>query len=250
MVDHRIKKVIIVGGSLGGLFTGIVFTRLGYSVTILERTPVEVLQDQGAGISLFIIIPPIAESLKKLGTSGSPIVDFLAEYDRTKTPTLLADRIQYLNRDGSIRMQVEGVGQVASWDLLYNILRANFDGGYETGYVGAAEEREGDGDATYLSGVRVTGLREVGSEAVKVEYECTDGSKGSLDADIVIGADGPSSTVRKILLPEVERNYAGYVAWRGIVKESLLSEGTRTFLGSKVCFPLKNCSYLYLFNIV
>jgi 2-polyprenyl-6-methoxyphenol hydroxylase-like FAD-dependent oxidoreductase len=249
MPDQK-KSVVIVGGSLGGLFTGVVFTRLGYNVTILERTPEAALQDQGAGISLWIVIPPIAESLTKLGISGSPIVDFLAEYDRTKTPTLCADGIHYLNRDGSIKMQVDGVGQVASWDLLYNILRANFDGGYATGYVNAAEKKESDGKATYLSGMRVTDLQEVGSDRVKVEYENTDGSKGSLEADVVVGADGPNSTVRKLLLPEVERSYAGYVAWRGIVQESLLSETTRTFIGSKVCLPLRSYIYSYLCIIV
>ena len=47
----------IVGGSLGGLFTGIVLVRLGYDVTIFESTPAEILEDQGAGISDSSIIP-------------------------------------------------------------------------------------------------------------------------------------------------------------------------------------------------
>ena len=35
-----------------------------------------------------------------------------------------------------------------------------------------------------------------------------------------IGADGPSSSLRKIFLPDVQRKYVGYVAWRGTVPES------------------------------
>jgi 2-polyprenyl-6-methoxyphenol hydroxylase-like FAD-dependent oxidoreductase len=240
MAEYHPRKVVIVGGSLAGLFTGIVFVRLGYNVTILERTPAAVLQDQGAGISLYIILSSIRESLEKLGTSGSPAADFLEKYDRTKTPTLISDSLHYLNRDGSIRLKREksgGTSRIASWDLLYNILRANFDGGYEEGYIDAAEKREGDGIAKYLSGVRVTDLKEVGN-VLKVEYESTGGT-GSMDADIVVGADGPSSTVRKLLLSDVERTYAGYVAWRGTVKESFLSEETKSRLGSNVRFGLR-----------
>jgi 2-polyprenyl-6-methoxyphenol hydroxylase-like FAD-dependent oxidoreductase len=58
------KKVVIVGGSLGGLFTGIIFLRLGYSVTILEQTLASALKDQGAGVSLHIAVSSIRESLK------------------------------------------------------------------------------------------------------------------------------------------------------------------------------------------
>lgn len=240
MANTKAKKVVIVGGSLGGLFTGIVFLRLGYTVTILERTPASSLKDQGAGIAFYLMIPPIKEAMKNLGTSGAPIVDFMEQYDRTNTPTLTADGILYVNRDGSIR-GVMGSGetaQVASWDLLYHVLRANFDGGLERSYVSAPKKEEGDGVASYVSGVRVSSLKEVG-DLVEVEYEGVDGKKDSLEADIVVGADGPSSTVRKLLLPEVERNYTGYVTWRGTVKESLLSEETRNFLGTKVCSRLK-----------
>jgi len=51
------------------------------------------------------------------------------------------------------------------------------------------------------------------------------------EADLVIGADGPSSTIRSILLTKVQREYAGYVAWRGTVLESAASESLKeTFL--------------------
>jgi len=244
MADFKPKKVVIVGGSLAGLFTAIVLQRLGHNITILERTPSSDLQDQGAGISLYIIIPPLRDSLEKLGTSGSPAADFLELYDRTKTQTVVSDTMQFLNRDGSVKrvLQREGVtGKMASWDLLYNVLRANFDGGYEGGYIDGVEKVVGDGTATYLSGVHVTDLHDIG-DVVRVEYESKDG-KGHLEADIVVGADGPSSTVRKLLLPEVERTYAGYVAWRGTVKESLLSEETKAFLGTKVRILLEYKDY-------
>lgn len=201
MADHPSRNVIIVGGSLGGLFKGIVFQRLGYNVTILECNLPSALKDQGAGISLSSPYPPLRGSFKKLGTSESPLTDFLEQYDRTKTPTLTLTQLQYLKKDGTVKEKIDILAQFASWELLYNIMRANFDGGYELGYVRAAGKREGDGSATYLSGVCVTDLKEVG-DLVRVEYEIMEG-RSSLEANIIVAADGASSTVRKLLLPEV-----------------------------------------------
>ena len=36
--------------------------------------------------------------------------------------------------------------------------------------------------------------------------------------DLIVGADGGGSVVRKYVSPETEATYAGYVAWRGLVK--------------------------------
>jgi 2-polyprenyl-6-methoxyphenol hydroxylase-like FAD-dependent oxidoreductase len=234
------KHFVVVGGSLAGLFTGIMLTRLGHHVTILERTPAEALADQGAGIIVHSIIPPVIEATVKLIGSISPIVEFLEEYDRTHTIAYALGKrgIQYLERDGTVLNTVvpAGLKELGStnWDLLYNVLRANFDGRYATGYVEAAAREEGDGKAVYLSGVRLTNIQDLGDGGVKVEYESSNGSSSSLIADFMVGADGPSSIVRKLLLPQVERTYAGYVAWRGTVKEPLVSEETRTLLRSKI----------------
>jgi hypothetical protein len=50
----------------------------------------------------------------------------------------------------------------------------------------------------------------LGLKVLKLNFEDKDGKGASLKADMVIGADRPSSTVRKILMPDVERTYAGY----------------------------------------
>jgi 2-polyprenyl-6-methoxyphenol hydroxylase-like FAD-dependent oxidoreductase len=236
------KEVVVVGGSLGGLFAGIVFTRLGCNVSILERTPEEILVDQGAGISVAPIYPPIIKALMEGGLPSAPIVEFFAKYDRTGTPymDLKGDGLRYFKRDGTVKTDIKVPLLLAScsWSLLYNMLRANFDGKYEAGYVKSPKVEFGDGRATYYSGVRVIGIHDIGGEKVQVEYRGDDGKTKSLDANMVIGADGQNSFLQQLFQPEVERKYAGYVAWRGTTVKKDLSAETRSLLDKLAAFYL------------
>jgi 2-polyprenyl-6-methoxyphenol hydroxylase-like FAD-dependent oxidoreductase len=81
----------------------------------------------------------------------------------------------------------------------------------------------------HLHGHKVTGIEEKGDK-ILVQYETSDAEKGAMEADLVIGADGPSSTVRSLLMPGVERTYAGYVALRGtVLKEEASPEAQKVF---------------------
>ncbi len=54
--------------------------------------------------------------------------------------------------------------------------------------------------------------------------------RGSVRADLVIAADGSTSHIRQLLRPHLKHTCAGYVAWRGTVLESEVSEeGRSTF---------------------
>jgi 2-polyprenyl-6-methoxyphenol hydroxylase-like FAD-dependent oxidoreductase len=80
------------------------------------------------------------------------------------------------------------------------------------------EESEHDANVRHLHGHKVTGVKE-DDDKVVVTYTTNEGKKGSMIADFVIGADGPSSTIRSIFEPDVARTYAGYVALRGTIPE-------------------------------
>jgi 2-polyprenyl-6-methoxyphenol hydroxylase-like FAD-dependent oxidoreductase len=43
---------------------------------------------------------------------------------------------------------------------------------------------------------------------------------GSVEADLLVAADGSRSLARSVLFPDIKPRYAGYVAWRGVVAES------------------------------
>ena len=51
-----------------------------------------------------------------------------------------------------------------------------------------------------------------------------------LKPDLAIAGDGASSRVGKLLFPETEAEYAGYVTWRSVVPKQQLSSETRGLL--------------------
>ncbi len=104
-------------------------------------------------------------------------------------------------------------------------MRANYDG-LKSDYCDVPEPDPSHGGAEHLHDHTVTGLREEG-KGVRVFWSSSKGEEGSMVADIVIGADGPSSTIRKLFEPGVQRSYAGYCALRGTVPENEASEAVR-----------------------
>ncbi|CAJ2499648.1 Uu.00g025010.m01.CDS01 [Anthostomella pinea] len=207
-------EVITVGGSLAGLMTSIALRRLGHNVRILERAPTPLLHDQGAGI-----------------VAGGEIPVFMQKYDRTKTLIAVTSHQRlYLDKTGRSKERENRAQRMTSWDLIYHICRANFDG-LASPYVEGHDmpgELDGEGVGRYEHGCAVTKLVEDGHR-VRVTYKDTKpgGESHELQhatADFVIIADGSSSTVRKSLCPSSpERTYAGYVAFRGTVPETELS---------------------------
>jgi 2-polyprenyl-6-methoxyphenol hydroxylase-like FAD-dependent oxidoreductase len=207
--------------------SGIVLKRLGHDIRILERNPTPLLHNQGAGI-----------------VAGGDTQAFFEQYDRTRMPIAVTSKVRnYLAQDGNIIHLEHYEQRMTSWDLLYYLLRANFDG-VKSDYVKtvpSSDETEGNGQYDY--GHLVTDVKEKGDK-VEVLWECTKPNEdiidqeksGSLTGDILIGCDGPSSTIRRIVLPFVQRKYANYVAWRGTVPESLASSGTKTTFVERFCF--------------
>lgn len=98
--------------------------------------------------------------------------------------------------------------------MLYNVLRANFDG-VSSSYVQAPDNDPGE--ASYEYGCSVTGIdKDVNSEEMIVTYQDRDKRERKARTDRVFAADGPSSTIRQLLLPDIKRTYTGYVSFRNI----------------------------------
>lgn len=59
-------------------------------------------------------------------------------------------------------------------------------------------------------------------------------------ANLVIGVDGPNSTIRKLILDGdgPRRNYAGYVAWRGTVPEDQVKPAAREVFQGNITYSM------------
>jgi len=177
------KKAIVVGGSMAGVLVGNMLVRQGWNVDILERTR-EGLEGRGAGI-----VPQrsLLAALKKAGVSIPKDIGIRISkrvaYDRAGTPFATHFYDQY----------------ATSWSLLYNLLRDAFPGEFHGGCnVIAIEDQTNGASAILEDGRRFAG-------------------------DLLIGADGMRSTVRRAIFPKIQPRYAGYVAWRGMLEERYAS---------------------------
>ncbi|KAK8064070.1 FAD/NAD(P)-binding domain-containing protein [Apiospora saccharicola] len=212
------KHFVIVGGSLGGLAAGLALRELGHDTTILERNPTPVLEHQGAGI-----------------VAGGDTLAFFQKYDRCDRPfAVTSHRRQYLDNEGNVTHKEDMDQNMTSWDLAYYLMRANYDG-VENPYCKVPDGKPTDGKTVHLHDRNVTDIKER-DDCVEIYWKSGSGEEGSLKADVLIGADGPSSTIRSILAPEVQRKYAGYCALRGTVPESEVSDAAREAFCEKFTF--------------
>jgi 2,6-dihydroxypyridine 3-monooxygenase len=192
-------RVLVAGGSLGGLTAAHVLTDLGCDVEVLERSPVP-LTGRGAGIVLH-----------------PSTVRWWLEHDVRPLAEMSAAmrRLRYLDADGAVAHEQDCRYRVSSFDALYRDLSGRFD------------------PARHRRGREVAGF-EVDDGGVTVAL--TDGATER--CDLLVCADGIGSRARHVLLPEVEPTYAGYVAWRGTVVEHDLSAAAGEALLGAIVYHL------------
>jgi 2-polyprenyl-6-methoxyphenol hydroxylase-like FAD-dependent oxidoreductase len=179
-------RIRIVGGSLAGLFAGVLLQRDGHDVRIYERSR-HGLGGRGAGLV------PQQEVFQMLRLIGCEHVARIGVVARERV---------YLERDGRVAQTLATPQTQVSWDVLYETVASHMASDHYV--LGREVERVSDG----IDGATI---------------HFSDGS--SEDADLVIGADGVGSAVRRAVNPDHHTNrFAGYVAWRGLIPETALPE--------------------------
>lgn len=172
-------RVIVSGGSMGGLFAALALGEAGHDVEVFERAAGE-LEERGAGI---VTQPRTLDYLEDRGIARR------GEY------TITTHRREYLSRDGSLHERRADSMTFTGWDALYRRLRgAVAEERYQAGHVAGFEREDGEVTVRFADG---SGKR----------------------ADLLVVAEGGRSATRERLLPEVVPEYAGYVAWRGLIDE-------------------------------
>ncbi|KAL9640593.1 MAG: hypothetical protein Q9204_000649 [Flavoplaca sp. TL-2023a] len=173
--------------------------------------------------------------------AAQDMLDFLQRFDQVKQPLgIPSECLQSMDHDGKVTVFLKAKRIMTSWDVLYHRLRANFDGLTSVAGPPLAEVLQGKGwgDAIYDSGKQVV---DIDTNEAKVSLRVRDTitqTEYSMYADLLLGADGSHSIVRRTFVPDSEARpkYAGYLAWRGVAKESDISLTTRRVFQRNVTY--------------
>jgi 2-polyprenyl-6-methoxyphenol hydroxylase-like FAD-dependent oxidoreductase len=185
-------KVAIVGGSIAGCTAAIELVRAGHRVKVFERSTGE-LTGRGAGI----------------GTPMS-VIQSLCERDLIDAdmPYFHVERLPHIGRtqDDEVRGRtawvIPATIELLNWGNLYRNLRKRVP------------------DEVYLQGREVADAQMADENTVLVTL--ADGTEEEFN--LVIFADGYHSLGRRLICPDSELEYRGYVLWRGVLEEKDLAD--------------------------
>ncbi|MGC7101091.1 FAD-dependent monooxygenase [Amycolatopsis lurida] len=178
-------RTVVVGGSIAGCAAAIAASRAGHRVTVYERRA-GTLADRGFGIA----IPPGLRA--ELITAGYLDADMPVGSAR--------ERIWVRGPDATVLWRQPSRVATCNWGLLWSSLRSRIP------------------DVAYRSGQPVAAVRASAGQGL-VTVSDTD-----VVSDLVIGADGYRSQVRRALAPATRPSYAGYCLWRSSIPVSELAD--------------------------
>lgn len=183
-----IKRVIIIGGGIGGLCAAISLRKIGVDVAVYEQA--EELRAVGAGLTIWA---NAIKALRKLGVADA-VVRTGAKIERGELRTA-SGRVLSRSHQGELEQRFGeptiAIHRAELHDILLDALPSN------TVQLGAKcisfEDDDGGVSASF--------------------------SNGQTDrAQLLVGADGIHSVVREQLFPKVKLRYSGYTTWRGVVE--------------------------------
>ena len=195
-------RALVIGGSMSGLLTGLLLRQRGWEVDLFERVDSE-LSGRGAGI---VAQPELLTRLRGLGLDTDGL-----GYEVTTR--------KLLDPSGRLTHTLACPQILTAWERVYRILRDAFR------RLGAPERYH-----------RGKWLKRFEQDERGVTAFFNDGSK--VWADLLVGADGLRSSVRAQCDPRLVPLYAGYVAWRALIREDAFPEAIHRELFDYLTFCL------------
>ena len=191
------RRALVIGGSLGGLFTAGLLRTIGWNVHVCERARGD-LSSRGAGLGTQ---PALFSVMRQIGIDVEGSIG-----------VAMRSRI-CLARSGNVLCEVPQSEIGTAWDRIYRALRNSLP------------------SQNYHSGKTLVRFEQ---SARCVTAIFSDGSRQ--EAELLVGADGINSTVRCLVAPGNTPRYAGYVAWRGVIPARDVSPATREILLDRMAF--------------
>lgn len=190
-------RALIVGGSVAGLFAANLLRAVGWEVAVFERTRGD-LGDRGTGIGTRA---ELFDLMRRLGLRDDPASRKEVE-GRTR-----------LTRDGSIALELPVRAVTSAWSHIWRPLRRALP------------------DPCLHDGKTCVRVEQTATDVI-AHFEDGTCERG----DLLVGADGLHSAVRAALLPALRPQYAGYVAWRGVVEARDLAPDLHEMMFRRMVF--------------
>ncbi len=189
----RAPRIAIVGGGIGGLAAALALERRGAEVIVAEQSPA--LSEIGAGLNL---TPNAVKALRVLGVED--------------TVNAVASGSEFLN----IRSWKSGryISRMRRGDFKQKFGAPNLS-------VHRADLLEVLAGALRTTQIRL-GLRAVAVEPGERSAVARFADGTTIEADIVVGADGIHSVVRTSLFGADVPRFTGCICWRGMAEASAL----------------------------
>ncbi|MDM0058809.1 FAD-dependent oxidoreductase [Variovorax fucosicus] len=189
--------VLIAGAGIGGLCCALALQRRGIRVTVLEQAPE--LGEVGAGF--------------QVSANGSRCLADIGLGDELQQLATQAagKQVRLWNTGQTWKLFDLGAESVQKYGFPYYLIyRADLHA------LMARHVRQRQPDAIRL-GAKAVGLTQ-DAEGVEVELEGGERIRG----DVLVGADGVHSRIRRAMFGQSDAQFTGCVAWRGLVQRDKL----------------------------
>lgn len=207
----RGNKIVISGGSIAGCASAILLGRLGVKVKVLERSAGHIKSGTGITLPESIVNCCIANDL----------------FDRD-IPRLNINNRSFIRRDE----KKEGF---KFWDQSIRVQAINWIDVYKN-------LRKRINPEDFHTKIEIKSVKDIKDGCLVKTL-----SGDEYQSDLVIAADGVDSVIRSCINPNVSPEYAGYVAWRGVINDTSIIE--RSIFKEEVPYYVFSNGHILLYKI-